>query len=226
MVATAFPEAMVHGMGSDTAECLHPAILGADWLSACTAHDAVVLGPGLSQRAGTADVVDGVLASGANRIVLDADALNLLAGRTERLRNLRSQLVLTPHPGEAGRLLGTSAAAVQADRPAALRALVEQTGATVVLKGAGTLVGTPGRGIHMLLAGNPGMATGGSGDVLAGLLGGLLAQGMAPFDAARMAVWWHAAAGDLAAWQGTQASLTAADILRCLPAAARWVMVR
>lgn len=225
-VAALIPEAMVHGVGSEAAESLHPAALEADWPTACASHDAVVIGPGLSQRDGIAELVDAVLGSSAKRVVLDADALNVVAGRAERMRAVRAQLVLTPHPGEAGRLLGVTAAAVQADRPEALRALVDLTGATVVLKGAGTLVSAPGRGVHQLLAGNPGMATGGSGDVLAGLLGGLLAQGMEAFDAARLAVWWHAAAGDLAAWRGTQASLSAGDILRCLPEAGRWLTAR
>jgi NAD(P)H-hydrate epimerase len=161
-------------------------------------------------------LTEALLQSQAKRIILDADALNVFEGRAEALRETEAELVLTPHPGEAARLLGCEAREVQSDREAALLKLVERTGATVVLKGAGTLVGAPRHGIHRIQAGNPGMATGGSGDVLAGLLTGLWAQGMAAFDAARLAVWRHATAGDLAAWRGSETTLLAGDIIDAL----------
>jgi len=225
-IASQIPEAMVQAIGSEYTESLHLDAMGSDWSAVCASFETVVAGPGLSQRQGIAEVVDSVLEFQTRSIVLDADALNVLAGRAESLRAAKADVVLTPHPGEAGRLLGISASEVQADRPEALRRLVELTGATVILKGAGTLVGTPGRGVHMLLGGNPGMATGGSGDVLAGMVGGLLAQRMTPFDAARLAVWWHDAAGDLAAWKEAQITLEAGDIVRNLPETARWIMAR
>lgn len=225
-VASQVPEAMVQAIGAECTESLHVDAMPADWVATLGRYDAIVAGPGLSRLDGVDGVVDLLLAHCARTLVLDADALNGLAGRAERLRSVGARLVLTPHPGEAGRLLGVSAADVQADRCGALRNLVALTGATVVLKGAGTLVGAPGHGVHRLLAGNPGMATGGTGDVLAGLVGGLLAQGLPPFDAARLAVWWHAAAGDLAAWRGTQASLAATDVSMALGESLRWLVAR
>jgi NAD(P)H-hydrate epimerase len=152
------------------------------------------------------------LRGGVPKAVVDADALALLAGHPEAWNLLPRESVLTPHPGEAALILGTTAATVQSDRPAALRALVEKTGATVVLKGAGTLVGAPGRGRHLLRGGNPGMATGGSGDVLAGMIGGLLAQGLDAWSAARAGVWAHARNGDEAAWYKGEAFLLARDL--------------
>jgi len=139
-----------------------------------------------------------VLAAGVPA-VMDADALNLVAGVTEALAKAVGPIVITPHPGEAARLLGISTAEVEADRLAAARTLAQRTHAIVVLKGARTIVcdGTLGDELCSINpTGGPALATGGSGDVLAGVIGGLLAQGLAPADAARAAVWVHGAAGD------------------------------
>jgi NAD(P)H-hydrate epimerase len=153
--------------------------------------------------------------------VLDADALNHLAGRAEILRDAAGAFVLTPHPVEAGRLLGEPAASsAPADRRRALADLVRLTGAVVVLKGHRTLVGD-GRRVYENTTGNPGMATAGTGDVLAGVLGALLAQGLPPFDAAVLAVWIHGRAGDLAARTVGEVSLIATDLIAHLPAAFR-----
>jgi NAD(P)H-hydrate epimerase len=124
--------------------------------------------------------------------VLDADALNWLA-KAPRHRN---DWVLTPHPGEAARLLGTDAAQIQQDRLTAVKALQQQYGGVIVLKGPGTLI-YDGHQCEVCTAGNPGMARGGMGDVLTGLITGWLAQGMPAFEAACLSVWLHAAAGDL-----------------------------
>ena len=204
------PEAMVRAVPGPvlTREALGPGFPAA--LRRC---GTLVAGPGLTTEDAALSALCHALESGVARAVLDADALTLLAAHPDLLELLPGETVLTPHPGEAARLLGTDAAEVQRDRPAALRALVAKTGAAVVLKGAGTLVGAPGRGVHVLRAGNPGMATGGSGDVLAGLCGALLAQGLAPFDAARLAVWRHAQAGDWAAWRLGEAAVLARDLI-------------
>ncbi len=151
----------------------------------------LVVGPGLGQASwGRA-----LLSAAANATlpqVWDADALNLLAsGFVE----LPKDCVITPHPGEAARLLGISTAEVQADRPAAALALSKKYTAVVVLKGAGSLIAHPDGRLALCHQGHPAMATAGLGDVLAGLTGALLAQGMAGFDAARLAVWLHANAG-------------------------------
>jgi NAD(P)H-hydrate epimerase len=172
--------------------------------------DAVVVGPGLGATAATRALVRGVLRHAVGPVVLDADALNVLSPLRRPLPGA-TRLVLTPHPGEAGRLLGIGAADVQRDRVGALRELCAASGAIVVLKGAGTLVGD-GERFYTNTTGNPGMATAGSGDVLAGLLGALLAQRLDPFDAACFAVWAHGAAGDLVAARGSEAGLIASDL--------------
>ena len=139
---------------------------------------------------------------------------------------LHSHCALTPHPGEMALLLGKTVAEIQRDRPAAAREAAERTGAIIVLKGAGTLVAKAGQTLWINLNGNPGMASGGSGDVLAGLLAGLLAQKMDPFAAACAAAWLHGAAGDIAAWRKTQTAMKAGDIVDALPDAFRQACLR
>jgi len=158
--------------------------------------------------------------------VLDADALNVLQGRAETLRAHGERLILTPHPGEMARLLGCDADEIQGDRMAAALRAAKVTGATVVLKGAGSIVVAPGRTPWVNITGNPGMATGGMGDVLAGVLGGLLAQSQKPFDAARAAVYVHGHAGDSAAWRTSQTGLIASDVIDELAYAFRAITPR
>lgn len=177
---------------------------------AVRAASAVVVGPGLGASAATRALVATILRNCAAPIVLDADALNVLAPLQQPLV-AKAPVVLTPHPGEAARLLGCTSQQVQADRRAALQQLGARSGAVVVLKGASTLVGDGAR-CFVNRTGNPGMATGGAGDVLAGLLGALLAQGMAPFAAACLAVHVHGRAGDLVAKRLGEAGLVAADL--------------
>jgi hydroxyethylthiazole kinase-like uncharacterized protein yjeF len=172
--------------------------------------NAIVVGPGLGATAATRTLVRTILRTSDVPVVLDADALNVLAPLTEPLR-LGRRVVITPHPGEAARLLGVTAASVQRDRRSALAALAAVSGATVVLKGARTLVGD-GAMAFTNRTGNPGMATGGSGDVLSGLLGALLAQGMQPFAAACLAVHVHGAAGDRVAKRLGEVGLIASDL--------------
>lgn len=177
----------------------------------------LVVGPGMSRKDGVSDAVTWLLEkSGAGGVVLDADALNALCGRVETLAACALPKILTPHPGEAARLLGITTAEVQADRPAALKRLVDLTGAAVILKGAGTLVSAPGRGVHLVAGVNPGMARGGMGDVLSGVAGALLARGLTAFDAARAAAWMHVRAGDVASWRNGRESMLATDVVSCL----------
>ncbi|WP_322615605.1 NAD(P)H-hydrate dehydratase [Pseudomonas sp. BIC9C] len=152
----------------------------------------LVVGPGLGQ-AGWGRSLLSAAANAPLPQVWDADALNLLAGGFVRLPK---DCVITPHPGEAARLLGVSTAEVQADRLAAAMALSKKYSAVVVLKGAGSLIAHPDGRLALCHQGHPAMATAGLGDVLAGLLGALLAQGMGPYDAACLAVWLHANAGE------------------------------
>lgn len=170
--------------------------------------DAVVIGPGLGQSAWAESLLTAVLASD-KPLLVDADALNLLAGLGGATR--RDNWVLTPHPGEAARLLGQSTAQVQADRFSAADALQERYGGVIVLKGNGTLV-TSGGILALSDYGNPGMASGGMGDVLSGVVGAFLGQHLSPHYAAALGVCLHGAAADEAAAQGER-GLLASDLM-------------
>ena len=189
-------------------------------------YSAVLIGPGMTAHPETAELVRVALRECRAPLVLDADALNVLAGRMEPIATAAGPVVLTPHPGEMGRLLGCEPSLVQEEREAVLAKAVEKSGAVVVLKGAGTLVGAPGRGVHLNLSGNPGMATGGTGDVLAGLVTSLMAQGIEPFDAARAAVYLHGHAGDSVVLRGSQHTLMASDLIGELTGVFRELMLR
>ena len=189
------PEALAHAIDEDTAlDAL---------LDRCTV---VAAGPGLGQSDWSARLQRQCVASG-KPLVLDADALNLL-----RTQTLPADCVITPHPGEAARLLACSTAEIQADRYRAARELASRYGCTVVLKGAGSIVIAPDRLPSVISAGNPGMATGGMGDVLTGTIAALRAQGFDAFDAARAGALLHAAAGDRAADNG-QRGLLPSDLM-------------
>jgi len=148
-------------------------------------------------------------------VVIDADGLNHLARRPEALAG-GGPRVLTPHPGEAARLLGMTSAEVQADRATSVEALARRFDAVAVLKGAHTLVCAPDGRLAICPDGNPGMATAGMGDVLAGVVGALLARGVEPFEAACAAVVWHARAGDWVAARSTHNALLARDVVAAL----------
>lgn len=168
------------------------ALLETDW-----GVTAWVAGCGIGTGAAAANILTElfVLRRGA-ALVLDADGLNLLAHRAIQPNWDDGPVVLTPHPAEAGRLLGVETARIQADRPGAAQALARRFGAWVVLKGAGTLVCDPGGRWRRNASGNPGLATAGTGDVLAGMLGALLAQRLPLEQAVAGAVWLHGAAAD------------------------------
>jgi len=191
-------------------EVMGGVIAAADRAAALQRADAIVCGPGLGMADLADDWFEPVLASG-RPLVLDADALNRLAAVPRRLPGA----VLTPHPGEAARLLGTDSARVQADRWGALAALVERYAATVVLKGAGTLIGAPGERPRVVQAGNPGMASAGMGDALAGVVAAFRAQGLDAFRAGWAAALAHALAADAAALDG-QRGLLAGDVIAAL----------
>jgi NAD(P)H-hydrate epimerase len=173
----------------------------------------IALGPGLGKEDWGRGLWQAALDAG-KPTVLDADGLNLLA---ELPRALPGRIVLTPHPGEASRLLGCSTGEVQADRFAAVRTLAEKHRAVVVLKGEGSLVAGPDGRVALCRWGNPGMASGGTGDVLTGVVAGLLAQGLGAWEAACLGVGLHARAGDLAARAGER-GLLATDLFPYLRA--------
>lgn len=192
------PEAMADGIDDGEALALR---LG-------NAH-VVAIGPGLGRGEWGRQLLASALAAD-KPLVLDADALNLLA---ESPGPLRADTILTPHPGEAARLLGTSASDVQADRFQAAHAMCERYRCVVVLKGAGTIVAAPAQTPRVIDAGNPGMAVAGMGDVLTGVIAALVAQGMQPFDAASCGALLHAAAGDAAASDDGERGLLPTDLM-------------
>ena len=172
----------------------------------------VAVGPGLGQGSWGERTFASVLGCAPRLLVVDADGLNHLAA-AGRSAPRRDDWVLTPHPGEAARLLGATAAEVQADRFAAAAAIRDRYGGVCVLKGAGTLVAAGDRPIGVCVNGNPGMGTGGTGDVLTGVVAGLAAQGAAPADAAALGVCIHGKAGDRAAQAGGERGLLAGDLV-------------
>jgi hydroxyethylthiazole kinase-like uncharacterized protein yjeF len=176
-------------------------------LASTMALDGMTLaaGPGLGTSRAAHDLLARVLNAPAP-LVLDADALNLLAlepGLQQKLRQRRRPALLTPHPLEAARLLEVSSGDVQADRPAAARELARRLNVIVILKGSGTVIANSGGEIAINPTGNPGLATAGSGDVLAGICGALLAQRYPAWETALAAVWLHGRAADLLVEQGT-----------------------
>jgi NAD(P)H-hydrate epimerase len=184
----------------------------------------LVVGPGLGgsagmatgMAAGIAGFLEKVLKRCKAPVVIDADGLNALEGRTSILKKARARCVLTPHPGEMATLLGVGPKDVQADRVGSARTLAKKTGSTVVLKGAATVVATP-EGGFVNPTGNPGMATAGTGDVLSGMIGGLLAQGLSPVDAAVAGVYIHGLAGDRIAEERGEIGMVATDLLEKIP---------
>lgn len=180
---------------------------------------AVAIGPGLSTATGARAAVLHLVSTLRLPAVLDADGLNALAEAKDGFRPGGAPLVLTPHPGEMARLLGIANADVQADRVGAARAAAARFGAVVILKGARSVVADPDGRVFVNPTGNPGMASGGTGDALTGVVGGLLAQGLGALDAARLGVYLHGLAGDLAAEEKGLAGLVCSDLIDALPRA-------
>ncbi|MFZ2644382.1 MAG: NAD(P)H-hydrate dehydratase, partial [Verrucomicrobiia bacterium] len=183
--------------------------------------DALAIGPGLGQSKATETIVTWLLQHCDKPMVIDADALNVLANKTHQLRDARGPVIITPHPGEMGRLTGTSTQEVQSDRWGCAKRFAAETKVGVVLKGARTVVTNPAGDITVNSTGNPGMASGGVGDVLTGVMGALLAQKFSPFDAARLGVWLHGFAGDIATQEIGEEALIASDVIAHLGAAFR-----
>ena len=186
----------------------------------------ILVGPGMTTHRDGAEILRKVLESSVENIVLDADALNILASMPELMIKRRGGIIMTPHPGEMARLLELDTKDVQKDRFAAARDAAERFGTTVVLKGAGTLVVNEKEIIHINLTGNPCMATGGMGDVLAGLMAGIVAQGYSVFNSACAAVYIHGSAGDFVAREVAQSGITATDVIKKLPYVLRNVIGR
>ncbi len=193
-------------------------------LELLASRDALAIGPGLGTATATRAAVHAVLRGRTSPAVVDADGLNAFVGSGRgpaRLRAGAQPLVATPHPGEAARLLDTTAAAIQSDRLGAARRLAAATGAVVVLKGRRSVIAHPDGRASFNSTGNPGMATGGTGDALTGIIGALLARGVPGFDAARLGTYVHGDAGDIAAARLGEDGLIAGDLIDALPEAWR-----
>ena len=190
--------------------------------SALAAAEAAVIGPGLGNVESVRDVLQSVLLSDSapmRPVVLDADALNALSDTYEWWERLRAPAVLTPHPGEMARLLATSVASVEEDRVATALSAAARWRQVVVLKGAYTVIASPSGRASISPFANPALATAGTGDVLAGVIGSLLAQGLAPFDAAVAGVYIHAAAASRISSETGSSGLMASDLLPEIPRA-------
>jgi NAD(P)H-hydrate epimerase len=188
-----------------------------------SAADVLACGPGLSRLPGPSAVVRRLVAECATPIVLDADALNVLVGATDVLRTASAPIVITPHPGEMARLLGVKVEEVQRHRLRTARTAAERFRVVVVLKGARTVVADPEGEAFVVPTGNPGMATGGMGDVLTGAIAGLIGQRLSPLSAAWTGAFLHGLAGDLAAAARGPAGFLAREVADHLPAALRAV---
>lgn len=186
--------------------------------------EVLVLGPGIGTSQDTARLITALIEHSPAPIVIDADGLNCIAENPGILRQAKVPIVITPHPGEMSRLTGKSTAEVQSRRLETAREFAQAYGVTIVLKGAHTITGEPSGALSINLSGNPGMATGGSGDVLTGMIGGLLAQGLSPQDAARAGVYLHGLSGDLTGQARGQIGMIAGDLLDELPRAIRLLM--
>lgn len=183
--------------------------------------DALALGPGLGQGPNVCGLVRTLLEKlPAIPTVLDADGLNAIAPLRDGLPERQAPLVMTPHPGEFARLTGRSIKDVQTQRELLAVEFARRVGAVILLKGVGTLV-TDGQRLYRNSTGNPGMATGGSGDVLTGVIAALIGQKLPAFEAAVLGAWVHGRAGDLAAMKLGQVGLTSADVVDYLPSAFR-----
>ncbi|HVM95546.1 MAG TPA: NAD(P)H-hydrate dehydratase [Candidatus Acidoferrales bacterium] len=180
---------------------------------------AVVAGPGMGTHDDAIQLVSHLLARPSLPLVLDADALTCVARNLQCLRAAAADAVLTPHPGEMARLIGTDSAAVQSDRLGVARRFAAENRCVVVLKGARTVIAAPDGAAWINPTGNPGMASGGMGDALAGMIGALLAQGLPSAEAARCAVYLHGAAADLVAAEQGPLGFLASDVIAALPRA-------
>lgn len=180
--------------------------------------DVVAMGPGLSQASGVRRVVHGMLAK-TKPVILDADGLNVLAGKTKVLTKSAAPLVITPHPGELGRLMDISAEKIQEDRLSSARHAAKRFKCTVLLKGARTVVATPAGEAYIVPTGNAGMATGGMGDVLTGAIASLIGQGLHPTQAAYCGAFLHGLAADLIASERGMVGMLASEVADHLPVA-------
>lgn len=188
-------------------------------LEMCEKSSAVVIGCGLSVCDDTKNLVQSVITNCKKPLVIDADALNCICNKPEFLKNLKVPAIITPHPGEMARLLHSTPKTVNSSRENTAIDFAKKFGVVTVLKGAGTIIASPDGEVYINHTGNSGMATGGSGDVLSGIIGSLLAQGAAPINAAAAGVFLHGTIGDLAAEKLGKISMLPTDMIDMIPTA-------
>lgn len=188
-------------------------------LEMCEKSSAVVIGCGLSVCDDTKNLVQSVITNCEKPLVIDADALNCICNKPEILKNLKAPAIITPHPGEMARLLHSTPKTVNSNRENTAIDFAKKFGVVTVLKGAGTITASPDGEVYINHTGNSGMATGGSGDVLSGIIGSLLAQGAAPINAAAAGVFLHGTIGDLAAEKLGKISMLPTDMIDMIPTA-------
>lgn len=188
-------------------------------LEMCEKSSAVVIGCGLSVCDDTKNLVQSVITNCEKPLVIDADALNCICNKPEILKNLKAPAIITPHPGEMARLLHSTPKTVNSNRENTAINFAKKFGVVTVLKGAGTIIASPDGEVYINHTGNSGMATGGSGDVLSGIIGSLLAQGAAPINATAAGVFLHGTIGDLAAEKLGKISMLPTDMIDMIPTA-------
>ena len=188
-------------------------------LEMCEKSSAVVIGCGLSVCDDTKNLVQSVITNCEKPLVIDADALNCICNKPEILKNLKAPAIITPHPGEMARLLHSTPKTVNSNRENTAIDFAKKFGVVTVLKGAGTIIASPDGEVYINHTGNSGMATGGSGDVLSGIIGSLLAQGAAPINAAAAGVFLHGTIGDLAAEKLGKLSMLPTNMIDMIPTA-------
>lgn len=223
VIEQGLPEAMTIAVqetdsGSISPHCMDALIEWCDWA------DVVALGPGLSRNEETFPIVAELLKRVERRMVIDADALVVLEGDAALLRAYKSEIVLTPHAGELAYLTGAPKQKIKADPAGVLASFVRDIQKTVLLKGSPTRIASPNGHLHVVNKGNPGMATAGSGDVLTGIIAGLMAQGLSSDAAAYCGVFLHGYAGDMAKDEMTEMGLIAGDLIDYLPRALRKIL--
>lgn len=188
-------------------------------LEMCEKSSAVVIGCGLSVCDDIKNLVQSVITNCEKPLVIDADALNCICNKPEILKNLKAPAIITPHPGEMARLLHSTPKAVNSNRENTAIDFAKKFGVVTVLKGAGTIIASPDGEVYINHTGNSGMATGGSGDILSGIIGSLLAQGASPINAAAAGVFLHGTIGDLAAEKLGKISMLPTDMIDMIPTA-------
>ena len=188
-------------------------------LEMCEKSSAVVIGCGLSVCEDTKNLVQSVITNCEKPLVIDADALNCICNKPEILKNLKAPAIITPHPGEMARLLHSTPKTVNSNRENTAIDFAKKFGVVTVLKGAGTIIASPDGEVYINHTGNSGMATGGSGDVLSGIIGSLLAQGASPINAAAAGVFLHGTIGDFAAEKLGKISMLPTDMIDMIPTA-------